>query len=100
MNCEPGDLAVIVNPLSPNYGRFVNVLRAPEPSELDWWSMEGPTWIVEAIGAPLIVVNGIHCGLKAIRPFTDAALRPVRDPGEDAVDEIIQLLGSPALVTA
>lgn len=97
MNCKPGDLAVVVRSVVPaNIGRFVSVVRA-----VGWLQAEasvridgrtfrasepGFYWWLEA-DRPLL-----ESGL--LRPKTsglaaDDQLRPIRDPGDDAVDETL-----------
>ena len=94
MNCRPGDLAVIVR-----NSRWLG-------------------WIVEVVSAapqvPFVAPDGTKFGadrgsndwlIKAPRPFgknpltvscyatvPDSALRPIRDPGEDAQDEMLRPL--------
>lgn len=94
MRCKVGDLAVIVRGEN-NIGRFVNVLM-PSPLHGAGW------WFVEMVGGP---GDGIHYFTKVrdrgvLGNISDARLRPIRDPGEDAVDEMLQLLGSPVKETA
>jgi len=94
VNCKPGDLAVIVR-----NSRWLG-------------------WIVEVLSAaprkPFVAPDGTRFGadnpsndwlIKASRPFDkppfpytcyatvpDSALRPIRDPGEDAKDEMLRPL--------
>jgi hypothetical protein len=88
MNCKPGDLAVIVKvgPLAKGLlGRFVTVLRPHKDSLGVYWDYE-----------PLLqTVDGY-----VVAAVEDECLRPIRDPGEDAVDEMVQKLGKPQEVTA
>jgi hypothetical protein len=79
MNCKPGDLAAIVREMLPGtpcglIGRHVTLTSldlndAYEPS----WNYDGPT-LLTPYGFPAEVIP-------------DRCLRPIRDPGDDAVDE-------------
>lgn len=77
MNCKPGDFAVVVNltndDLRPYLGRIVEV-----ESLVDEWCWK------------------THPELEPGRAVYDGALRPFRDPGEDAVDETLQRLPAPS----
>lgn len=72
MNCKPGDLAVILRALWPeNVGRLVTVIRLHIPG----------VWLTEGHGP------GIYCD--------DADLLPIRPQPDDAIDEVIQRIGTP-----
>lgn len=74
MNCKPGDLAVVIRCLRPaNLGRVLRVVR-PHEFFPDAWVVEGQA--------------GGDCAL-------DSWLRPIRDPGDDAVDETLHWLPVP-----
>lgn len=77
MNCKPGDLAVVVRArFDPSHlGKIVSVVE---------WDDEAGGWKVD----PPIMTAGIPW-----RAVADHALRPIRDPGDDAVDEMIQRIG-------
>lgn len=85
MNCKPGDLAVIVRSHDQrNIGKLVTVLQPYD--EVSWY-----------ITSPSVLH---HCIRGALQPgfvtaIYDAELRPIRDPGEDAVDETLQRLPAP-----
>lgn len=77
MRCKPGDLAVIIRAKHPeNVGRLVTVVRLNDDG----------LWLVEGKGP------GIYC--------RDENLRPIRDPGDDATDEMVERVGKPQEVTA
>lgn len=91
MNCRKGDLAIIVRSLT---GKSVGkILRCVELSVFngtrkpDGTINPGPVWKTDASlkGWDGSNHNFVH----------DAYLRPIRDPGDDATDEMIQRLGSP-----
>lgn len=102
MNCKPGDLAVIVRglngALSSRVGTLVTVgaLHATN-------SYFGPVWNVThmrpIVGLAVDGRNGKTQGLGSLGAkghCPDDWLRPIRDPGDDAVDET--LVGNPAPV--
>lgn len=79
MNCRPGDLAIIVSVLDSAaglsfLGKLVKVceVECVDPNYGPYWRMAEP-----------VQYRGIDFHLIA-----DAALRPIRDPGEDAIDWI------------
>ena len=85
MNCEKGDLAVIVS-MSAFYGdwpigRIVRCLRLDD---------DGECWYIEP---KLVGPDGRVWGT-----VWDGCLRPIRDPGDDAKDEMLRPL--PQEVTA
>lgn len=85
MNCRPGDLAVVVRSRAGNDGRIVTCVRLATESELELVLFRpglGPVWVIEerlrySIG-----------GYVNLAP--DAWLKPLRDPGPDAVDETLE----------
>jgi hypothetical protein len=100
LNCKVGDLAVTV--LAPhnvphkhapgNIGRIVEVLRfvgvhqfprmvEPTPAV---WECRSQTSFIDATGRP--------CSGSVL--IADANLKPIRDPGDEAVDQT--LIGNPA----
>lgn len=88
MNCRPGDLA-----------RVVNSAETRESGVVDWFfkvtQLNGvaangrPSWGFE--GPPRTVPKGILKGL-VFEGIADDILRPIRDPGDDAVDETLRHL--------
>ena len=94
MNCRQGDLAIIVRSWAGNEGKIVRCVSLSERefSYPDGTILKALSWVV---ARELTGWNG--------RPATavpDALLRPIRDPGPDEVDEVIQRLGTPHGVTA
>jgi hypothetical protein len=81
MNCKPGDLAMYVG-LNQEYIGHVVTVVSPTTADSPL-AVDGPWWHVE----PKI-------GGKYSRT-SDASLRPIRDPGDDAVDETLLWLPSP-----
>ena len=107
MNCKPGDIAYITHPKM--LGHMVSVLYAEPHGKYrypDGYSAyfdpnqpRGGYWVVESLGslfdAPL--KNG---ATRATRfgTIADKWLRPIRDAGDDAKDEMLRPL--PHEVTA
>ena len=91
MNCKPGDLAYIVGSVyAENNGRIVSVLSASaaEPQCADVWNIECRT--------PLSVRNrGGKTVQRLAATCPDKLLRPIRDPGDDAVDQTLNWLSVP-----
>ena len=100
LNCKPGDLAVIVNSRATpeNIGKIVRVIRLAVHNE----KIEGhyitlrkdaPAWIVESAGSDLVWRGFLKSDgsqtkhIVRIRSYADRCLRPIRDPGDDAVDQ-------------
>ena len=91
MNCKQGDVAVIVRSYAGNEGKIVRCLRLLK-NDMAWVGIDGitekfPTWEIDR-------------QLKGWKGDTscyvaDYKLRPIRDPGDDATDEMIVLLGKP-----
>ena len=92
MNCKPGDLARMVRSDFPE-----NV------NKLVWVREKAPTFVGEGWMVELLQPMKTTFGWKpagSIGSAADTDLRPIRDPGDDAVDEMLVLLGSPAKETA
>jgi hypothetical protein len=103
MNCKPGDLAIVIRGRSgKNDGKIVRVIRPSSGNQsAGGWTWvhypeDGPAWMCE--GGDLYTGNGNLAG--NIGFFRDSSLKPIRDPGDDAVDEMVQKLGKPEGVTA
>lgn len=99
MNCKPGDLAVLIK--GRHCGRLFHILNlAPRERFLlpDGWpnqsnSDRAPAWVCEVAGSPVEV--WLTNGERRMSRFVvcqDYALRPIRDPGEDVVDEMLRPL--------
>jgi hypothetical protein len=95
MNCKPGDLAVLVrvnDATKQNLGRIFHVLRAESPSTyIAAFGIheEMPRWLCRAVGGPVTNFAGREFTELAVPDF---ALRPIRDPGDDAQDETLSWL--------
>ena len=89
MNCRQGDIAVVIrsNSVPEAVGRLVKVL----------WLETEMHWKVEFIGSPVRVptIDWIAASLQSRCCCADAALRPIRDPGDDATDEMVLRAGNP-----
>ena len=79
MNCRPGDMAIITGVLPTSIGFECNgmIVQCVELFNDHYGSY---SWLV----------NPKPRGFCAV---ADACLRPIRDPGDDAVDEMVQLVG-------
>ncbi len=83
LNCKPGDLAVIVSAKDArNIGKIIEVLELLDFSF-------GPAWTFK---------GGVPDAER--RMVMDYCLRPIRDPGGDAVDETLTWLPVPELERA
>lgn len=89
MNCKPNDLARIID--SPGTRLVGCVDRIIRVTRLVVLPVYGPSWQYE--GPRVCCACG--CGFQ-VGAFSDEVLRPIRDPGPDAVDET--LVGNPAPV--
>lgn len=102
MNCRPGDLARVVVP-GRFYGALVSVIEAAPvgtsfrlPCGHLNLPCEAGDWVVEVLGSPVPV--GLELGGTRLARFgatADANLKPIRDPGDDAVDETLIWAGDP-----
>jgi hypothetical protein len=100
MNCKPGDLAVIIDSAHPsNIGVLVVVMEAGEPKHTYIKSFAryngAPRWWCES-HRPLQTFRGCQASSATRFIAPDAALRPIRDPGEDAQDETLNWLPVPS----
>lgn len=97
MNCKPGDLAVIVaSQATENIGCIVEVLDASHPCPCGCTSRE-QYWSVRCHGRALVAFDlfGRRSEVK-FADCPDRVLRPIRDPGDDAVDEVLERVGAPS----
>ena len=94
MNCKPGDLAVVIKSISGNEGRIVRVVRLHHSTthDIDGYRVypenDGPRWVLEK------PVRALSPQGHELPLFTvpDSCLRPIRDPGDDARDELLRPL--------
>jgi hypothetical protein len=95
LNCKPGDLAVVLKTrMRPDaVGMVVRVVEHTVVGGEPAWRIDPPL----PGGVRWSFAGGSWTDGTSIR---DECLRPIRDPGEDAVDEILQLVGSPNKVAA
>jgi hypothetical protein len=89
MNCKPHELAQIMSNFpdcDEAIGMIVrlgaNTVPQPKSGAICWELQE-----------TLIVRDSV--GLRYFIAIADDCLRPIRDPGDDAVDEIVQIVGAP-----
>lgn len=82
MNCKPGDLALIVCAYNDpqHLGKIITCLK--------WWPDEwGGCWSTSP---------ALHGAAGQEIGWHDDDLRPIRDPGEDAQDEMLRPLPAPS----
>ena len=90
MNCKPGDLAVFVRSKAGNEGKIVRCIRLATSEEIDRWyhtDKRGPVWLIDQL---VVRMYGTSAPLAL-----DVNLRPIRPQPDDAVDEVIQRIGTP-----
>lgn len=87
MNCKPGDLALYKGMDKALAGKIVTCARLADPNmPMLRGKLPGAWWWID----PPLNQNGI------LRPLcADSSLIPIRDPGDDAVDETLQWLPAP-----
>lgn len=96
MNCKPGDLAVVrgADWTKELNNRYVVVQRLA--MDFEWQPVPGSrhahsaVWICIPASGGTLPVRKLESGRlveEASRPIGDRFLRPIRDPGDDAVDE-------------
>lgn len=89
MNCKPGDIAIIISTEATDQlkltGKIMKVIswhKKPDKDDTprEVWTFEDSPWMISC---------PCGCGARATMDvFPDMFLRPLRDPGDDAVDEI------------
>lgn len=85
MNCKPGDLAVIVRSFAGNEGRIVRCVRLISKECI--CVLPDGSQSLQAIWEIDTDLTGCNGGTG---PYCqDSLLRPIRDPGDDAVDETL-----------
>jgi hypothetical protein len=95
MNCKPGDMAIVVSG-GPriNLGRIV---RCVELLAGETCSCGGAVWLVDGDLESPNPIAGLFAALFGMKPGVgDCCLKPIRDPGDDAVDEMLEKIGAPA----
>lgn len=94
MNCKPGDLARVVD-CGTYTDRLVEVVRMH--GLITKYAALGALWFVKPIG---FTPHDCNLTVDGEMLLPDNRLRPIRDPGDDAVDEVIQRIGTPHKETA
>lgn len=90
MNCKKGNLARVVRSAAGNNGKIVRCLAWEADVLFVFGSVSlfrSGAWLIDP---PLPALDGsfaIYC--------VDEKLRPIRDPGEDATDEMVLRVGKP-----
>jgi len=106
LNCRVGDIARIVGMSDCNNDRFVEcvvfdpLLRLPGEQEPGFWFVHSNATLsvdirrrVRLLGITLWTRR--ISGTSSSGWISDKNLRPIRDPGPDAVDEMLQRVGAP-----
>jgi len=88
MNCRQGDMAMTCGAPMDN-GLLVEVL---EPRGVHGYY--GKLWLIRSLGSRFHIEPNVRSRLAV---WPDCMLRPLRDPGPDAVDETLQRLPAPVL---
>lgn len=89
MNCKPGDLAVIRRGAAA--GHYVTVVEATSDPEPVPTTIRDGWWVVILHGPAINAERELmRQGDEAVAH--DNNLRPIRDPGEDAKDEMLRPL--------
>ena len=87
MNCEAGDLAVVIkSTVKENVGKLVDVVKAYEPQDAGIVpTNEGHLWLCKSLGSDLAweSANGIGLIRQKEGPVPDGYLRPIRDSNPD-----------------
>jgi hypothetical protein len=99
MNCKPDDTARFIE--GPNRDRLCRIIGPYEVSPLmtAFCGPQGPCWEIEMLQSGVMGLDHrlVPAGTTGWAP--DAVLKPIRDLGDDAVDEMVRLVGkAPRLV--
>lgn len=105
MNCRPGDLARIVG-LHPACGLNDKIVKLRNESPVIWVEGAAPQWKLEERVSFVADRNVMDLSgtryfageLVYVDALADSCLRPIRDPGSDAIDEMVAKVG-PAPMT-
>ncbi|MDN8617846.1 hypothetical protein [Variovorax ginsengisoli] len=103
MNCREGDLAYVTDmpyPVSEANGRFVQVKELVLAAGEAYWLLDKPVRFRARANFSLMGVCFFKGEPVAVDAIADAYLRPIRDPGDDAVDEMVRFFPAPKLETA
>lgn len=103
MNCKPGELAIIVatdiQEERADLGKIVRIIAAGD----EYWCIGDSRhhWRCDTLGQRITtrcldyfsntIWLKLSDGVETL-DFADANMRPIRDPGDDAVDEMVQLI--------
>lgn len=96
MNCQQGDIAIVVRSTAGNDGAIVTCLRLASLAEkravcLDRCYDDAPVWVTDRLLKSVHTKDGSSAPPDNLAP--DSILRPIRD--NDGEDEILRLAGKP-----
>ena len=109
MRCRVGDLAYVTSQAeTPGLaGRFVIVEKLVLSGDFEiygeWWvDIDKPSWVCRPASGGLLPHQRLDGAIGFIpkRLIPDSILIPIRDPGDDATDEMVERVGKPQEVTA
>ena len=106
LNCKPGDLAVVIRhrggaAVGDCRGLLLHVLHLAPTTTFKLPNGElsapgnGTHWVVETVRPITVRTNQGRVYTTKYGISADANLRPIRDPGDDAVDETLTRLPAP-----
>lgn len=90
MNCKPNDIARIVNNVTGNNDKLVRVaalVTAPDCAVAWWLCVAMQQIYIDGVPGLQPAGTEVYCA--------DVNLRPIRDPGDDAVDQTLAWLPVP-----
>lgn len=101
MNCRPGDLARVISPgvrMACPFCGGLAVIVDPDTFVTCVALTDDSRWILKK---PISFGITFECGFFVLRQrglvtaIEDHLLRPIRDPGDEALDEVLALVGAP-----
>jgi len=93
MNCKPGDLAIVVKSWAGNEGKIVRCIKLD--TERSFFDNVGPDGVTPPEPIWIIDIHLRGCDGSFSNYIADSQLRPIRDPGDDAVDQVVLKVGKP-----
>jgi hypothetical protein len=103
MNCEKGDIARVVGlpyPVSEVNDRLVRLSELIVFEGVPYWRFEQAVKFRARSTFSYFDSTFMEGEAMVLEGLNDAFLRPIRDPGDDAVDEMLLRVGVPEGLTA